>query len=473
MPVARNIVVGVIARTEAFSRGMKKAQVDIRSFTVGIEKTQRAVSRLSRLALAVVGIRGIGAIFRSAMKDVEGFAGMTSNAAAGKLQQAVAAMTEMRQSAVGLAQLAMSKFAPMLELLADKGRRLIDILSQLSWAQGAWILKIAAFIFLVPKIISGIFGLMKVMVGLTKAQIILQAFSGPAGLASLALGAMAAAAAIGALYVTFNLIEDSITRASSGVGQFNSTMSAAKHTAAEFNKIFSGATSGRVQSALAKREAHTMFAPDTSALALYRSELARLKILNDQAAISLTQYQSEVARVGEEYKKAIAPAERFAETIVELDKLRKQIYELGKTPRQLSELQFQRETGRPVGKGFNALWDTIEAQERLAKSQEEVAKIFADTRTPLEQYETTIGRLHELLDAGAVDWDTYGRAVRMAREKLEGGGAKPFNAGEFQVIRRGLVSVTGPEQSVQTSMLSEEKKQTQLLEIIAHKEGLS
>jgi hypothetical protein len=38
----------------------------------------------------------------------------------------------------------------------------------------------------------------------------------------------------------------------------------------------------------------------------------------------------------------------------------------------------------------------------------------------MEKYETRIGELSDLLNAGAIDWDTYGRAVRSAREELEG-----------------------------------------------------
>jgi hypothetical protein len=45
--------------------------------------------------------------------------------------------------------------------------------------------------------------------------------------------------------------------------------------------------------------------------------------------------------------------------------------------------------------------------------------VFNETRTPMEQYESKIGKLSDLLNDGAINWDTYGRAVRSAREQLE------------------------------------------------------
>lgn len=54
--------------------------------------------------------------------------------------------------------------------------------------------------------------------------------------------------------------------------------------------------------------------------------------------------------------------------------------------------------------------------EDLAKAADQV---FKQTRSPLEKYEERIGELSDLLNAGALDWDTYGRAVRAAREQLE------------------------------------------------------
>lgn len=61
-----------------------------------------------------------------------------------------------------------------------------------------------------------------------------------------------------------------------------------------------------------------------------------------------------------------------------------------------------------------------EAQQRQQDMASQAKSIYESTRTPLEIYESQITRLGELLAAGAIDWDTYGRAVRKAREDLEG-----------------------------------------------------
>jgi hypothetical protein len=65
----------------------------------------------------------------------------------------------------------------------------------------------------------------------------------------------------------------------------------------------------------------------------------------------------------------------------------------------------------------------LDAQKKANEDMQNKAKsVFEETRTPLEKYETKIGELSDLLNKGMVDWDTYGRAVRQAREQLEADG---------------------------------------------------
>lgn len=49
----------------------------------------------------------------------------------------------------------------------------------------------------------------------------------------------------------------------------------------------------------------------------------------------------------------------------------------------------------------------------------EAARIFEATRTPLERYQATIARLNELLAAGAINQDTYNRAVIQAQDAFK------------------------------------------------------
>ncbi|MEL7088363.1 MAG: hypothetical protein AAGL98_07975, partial [Planctomycetota bacterium] len=89
--------------------------------------------------------------------------------------------------------------------------------------------------------------------------------------------------------------------------------------------------------------------------------------------------------------------------------IRFELEQLGATPEQVDQavkLQTQLE-GMETGR---------KAAEDMASAAEQV---FEQTRTPLEKYEQRVGELSNLLNAGAVDWDVYGRAVRDAREQLE------------------------------------------------------
>ncbi len=95
------------------------------------------------------------------------------------------------------------------------------------------------------------------------------------------------------------------------------------------------------------------------------------------------------------------------------------------TQRRFREMQEAKKAAKPgsspidlgeIEKRNQAAADAAMAQERLAREAE---RWVERTRTPLEQYESTVGDLNNLLEQGAVDWQTYGRAVRMARAELE------------------------------------------------------
>lgn len=60
-----------------------------------------------------------------------------------------------------------------------------------------------------------------------------------------------------------------------------------------------------------------------------------------------------------------------------------------------------------------------EAQRAYKEQVEEGRQIFERTRTPAEQLASTQTRLNELLAAGAITWDTYGRAVFQAQDAYD------------------------------------------------------
>jgi len=55
---------------------------------------------------------------------------------------------------------------------------------------------------------------------------------------------------------------------------------------------------------------------------------------------------------------------------------------------------------------------------------EEGKRVFEATRTPAEALAIEIERLNTLLNAGAIDWDTYQRAVEQAQDKMQNAGKK-------------------------------------------------
>ncbi|TDQ63565.1 tail length tape measure protein [Maritalea mobilis] len=46
-------------------------------------------------------------------------------------------------------------------------------------------------------------------------------------------------------------------------------------------------------------------------------------------------------------------------------------------------------------------------------------RVFEATRTPQEQFNAKMDELNKLLEAGAIDWDTYQRAVKMAQDEFD------------------------------------------------------
>ncbi len=65
------------------------------------------------------------------------------------------------------------------------------------------------------------------------------------------------------------------------------------------------------------------------------------------------------------------------------------------------------------------LYDYLDAKKLEADATAESVRIFEETRTPLEQYSARIVRLNELVQAGALGWDVYDRAVKMAQDNLD------------------------------------------------------
>ncbi|MEM6798000.1 MAG: hypothetical protein AAF589_00670, partial [Planctomycetota bacterium] len=160
----------------------------------------------------------------------------------------------------------------------------------------------------------------------------------------------------------------------------------------------------------------------------------------DQAAADIAagaDASRDAAAGAEDFAEAMEQAERNADSVrgkleelrtavqtfrmADADRLRFDLEQLGATPDQIDQaikLQAQLD-GMEAGQ---------EAADDLARS---AAQVFEATRTPLEKYEQRIGELSDMLNAGVLGWDTYGRAIRDAREQLERAGLPPENRSRF------------------------------------------
>lgn len=64
--------------------------------------------------------------------------------------------------------------------------------------------------------------------------------------------------------------------------------------------------------------------------------------------------------------------------------------------------------------------DLLELQKNVNEQNRERLEIYNQTRLPSEQYADTIARLNLLFQGGALDGDTYNRALEAARERITG-----------------------------------------------------
>lgn len=134
--------------------------------------------------------------------------------------------------------------------------------------------------------------------------------------------------------------------------------------------------------------------------------------------------------------KAIAAMQRQLDTLGDLSREEMVLYEI----RAGNYAEFSQQTQQRLLDLAREL-DAAEAlaateRERLAEQERlasEAQRIYQDTRTPAEQLANEIERLNGLLDAGALDWDTYARAVLDAQEKFEGTAEEALKTSEFAI----------------------------------------
>lgn len=79
----------------------------------------------------------------------------------------------------------------------------------------------------------------------------------------------------------------------------------------------------------------------------------------------------------------------------------------------------QKEWLKLLAADVDAVQARVEAEKDFQDLLEEGRSIAESLRTPLEVYQDSIRELNHLVDAGAISWNTYGRAVAVAQDELD------------------------------------------------------
>lgn len=80
-----------------------------------------------------------------------------------------------------------------------------------------------------------------------------------------------------------------------------------------------------------------------------------------------------------------------------------------------------------------------EAEEEANRVRQEGMQLFESLRTPAETYEATLARLSDMLRQGAIDQETYARAVQQAKDQLQSAQFGDQQAAAYDVASEALV----------------------------------
>jgi hypothetical protein len=104
-----------------------------------------------------------------------------------------------------------------------------------------------------------------------------------------------------------------------------------------------------------------------------------------------------------------------------IDALVQERDELGLTNEQLTiqRLLLQGASAEQINYATNILKAT-DAARAQKEAMDEGKRLYEQTRTPAEVLNIELARLNDLLQKGAIDWDTYSRAIFAAQDKFDG-----------------------------------------------------
>ena len=133
----------------------------------------------------------------------------------------------------------------------------------------------------------------------------------------------------------------------------------------------------------------------------------------DEAAAQIAdsaKNMNQVAVDAEQFNQAMEQAQKNAATVAErIADLQASVDTFGMSDAQKLKAELE-----ALGAGPDQIAKAVSLQMQVEGL--ELAKQF---ETPLEKYESQLTSFNDLLDAGAINWDIYSKAVQQAREQLE------------------------------------------------------
>jgi lambda family phage tail tape measure protein len=164
------------------------------------------------------------------------------------------------------------------------------------------------------------------------------------------------------------------------------------------------------------------------------AKLAQANAPATTATVQLTDAQKEAARQEAERKQILAGLNDEVLKMVEgeqaltITKLRR----LGASEQEIAQAQAMMTQRAQLTAADRELdqytKDQIDLEQKAKRSKEELAeagrRVFEETRTPAEKLNAEMVRLNDLLQAGAIDWATYYRAISQAQDDFDDLGKK-------------------------------------------------
>lgn len=352
---------------------ISESRIQMESYNTGLNKSFAHLTDMEKIYLRYV-------IILNDTRDAQGDATRTQDDFANQLKRTRGVIKDLAQQ-IG------DKLLPHLVGVLKVVRGVIDRFSEMDVAALSvsasnirLVVSIGVFLFILPKIVAAIRGVIVAFKALAQAQAITQAFGGPAGWAALVAGATIAAAAVVALNVQFNKLADTVSKLSKEKGEFKSI--------GEQIRV----TMGDIEQSLTKGRGGKIEAPVFKTIQSLRKELNKLTLSADGMA-------------------------RF-----DLEE----------------ELGMSRFNVRAKGL-FEAL-DIMLRIRGLLEAKAVGKSIFEEMLTPMEKFNKRLRELSHLLRVGAISQETFDRATHQAKLDRLGTGA---NKGQFDVVRKSLVSITG------------------------------